>query len=79
MHFLLTTLKVAYVLSTPRPEFVEEETLKQIRKRCKWDNDEFTYCSNGANLNKRIQRPLMEALFEIRDVALWKEAVDVEL
>ncbi|GJW01821.1 zinc finger, CCHC-type containing protein [Tanacetum coccineum] len=27
MHFLLTTLKVAYVLSTPRPEFVEEETL----------------------------------------------------
>ncbi|GJZ56517.1 steroid 23-alpha-hydroxylase cytochrome P450, partial [Tanacetum coccineum] len=38
MHFLLTALKVAYVLSTPRPEFVEEETLKQTRKQCKWDN-----------------------------------------
>ncbi|GKC17494.1 hypothetical protein Tco_1014276, partial [Tanacetum coccineum] len=24
MHFLLTTLKVAYVLSNPGPEFVEE-------------------------------------------------------
>ncbi|GJR50987.1 hypothetical protein Tco_1401508 [Tanacetum coccineum] len=40
MHFLLTTLKVAYVLSTPKPEFVEEETLEQTRKRCKWDNDD---------------------------------------
>ncbi|GJX63629.1 hypothetical protein Tco_0296529, partial [Tanacetum coccineum] len=41
MHFLLTTLKVAYVLSTPKPEFVEEETLEQTRKRCKWDNDDY--------------------------------------
>nr|GEU68044.1 hypothetical protein [Tanacetum cinerariifolium] len=30
-HFLLTTLKVAYVLSTPKLEFVEEETLDQTR------------------------------------------------
>ncbi|GJR41593.1 hypothetical protein Tco_1309696 [Tanacetum coccineum] len=41
MHFLLITLKVAYVLSTLRPEFVEEETLEQTRKRCKWDNDDY--------------------------------------
>ncbi|GJX73549.1 zinc finger, CCHC-type containing protein [Tanacetum coccineum] len=41
MHFLLTTLKIAYVLSTPKPEFVEEETLEQTRKRCKWDNDDY--------------------------------------
>ena len=27
MHFLLTTLKVVYVLSTPMPEMIEEETV----------------------------------------------------
>ncbi|GJY43742.1 hypothetical protein Tco_0431955 [Tanacetum coccineum] len=37
MHFLLTTLKVVYVLSTPMPEFVKDETLEQTRKRCKWE------------------------------------------
>ncbi|GKC32446.1 hypothetical protein Tco_1039740 [Tanacetum coccineum] len=31
MHFLLTTLKVVYVLSTPMPEFVEDETLDQMK------------------------------------------------
>ncbi|GKD60423.1 hypothetical protein Tco_1297932 [Tanacetum coccineum] len=50
MHFLLTTLKVSYVLSTPRPEFVEEETLEQTRKRCKWDNDD--YICRGHILNE---------------------------
>nr|GEX75964.1 reverse transcriptase domain-containing protein [Tanacetum cinerariifolium] len=35
MHFLLTTLKVVYVLSTHMPEFVEDEPLEQTRKRCK--------------------------------------------
>ncbi|GJV99243.1 hypothetical protein Tco_1554495 [Tanacetum coccineum] len=35
MHFLLTTLKVVYVLTAPMPEYVEEETLEETRKRCK--------------------------------------------
>ncbi|GJY31173.1 kinase-like domain, phloem protein 2-like protein, partial [Tanacetum coccineum] len=35
MHFLLTTLKVMYMLSTLMPEFVEDETLEQTRKRYK--------------------------------------------
>ena len=39
MKFLLTTLKVFYVVSTPKPEEVEEETLEQNRKRNKWEND----------------------------------------
>nr|GEZ90394.1 hypothetical protein [Tanacetum cinerariifolium] len=33
MHFLLTTLKVVYVLSTPSPEWHEDETLETTRKR----------------------------------------------
>jgi hypothetical protein len=41
MHFLLTTLKVVYVLSTPRPEVTENETIAQTRKRSKWDNDNY--------------------------------------
>ncbi|GJR69676.1 zinc finger, CCHC-type containing protein [Tanacetum coccineum] len=50
MHFLLTTLKVAYVLSTPKLEFVEEDTLEQTKKRCKWDNDD--YICRGHILNE---------------------------
>ncbi|GKB57611.1 zinc finger, CCHC-type containing protein [Tanacetum coccineum] len=41
MHFLLTTLKVVYLLSTPMPEFVEDEMLEKTRKRCKWENDNY--------------------------------------
>nr|GEX42606.1 cytochrome P450 [Tanacetum cinerariifolium] len=40
MHFLLTTLKVVYVLSTPSPEWHEDETLETTRKRMKWENDD---------------------------------------
>nr|GEY84658.1 RNA-directed DNA polymerase, eukaryota, reverse transcriptase zinc-binding domain protein [Tanacetum cinerariifolium] len=41
MHFLLTTLKVVYVLSTPSPEWHEDETLETTGKRMKWDNDDY--------------------------------------
>ncbi|KAH9604609.1 hypothetical protein KSS87_006292, partial [Heliosperma pusillum] len=41
MHFLLTVLKVVYVLSTPMPELMGDETLTEIqRKRNKWENDD---------------------------------------
>nr|GEW63546.1 zinc finger, CCHC-type [Tanacetum cinerariifolium] len=33
MHFLLTTLKVVYVLTTPMPELVEDATVEAIRIR----------------------------------------------
>ncbi|GJR25605.1 zinc finger, CCHC-type containing protein [Tanacetum coccineum] len=35
--------------STPIPEFVEDETLEQTRKRCKWENDD--YICRGHILN----------------------------
>ena len=31
MHFHLTTLKVVYQLSTPKPEFIEDETFEATR------------------------------------------------
>ncbi|GKE91311.1 zinc finger, CCHC-type containing protein, partial [Tanacetum coccineum] len=33
MHFLLTTLKVVYVLITPMPELMEDSTVEAIRLR----------------------------------------------
>ncbi|KAJ8623544.1 hypothetical protein MRB53_032073 [Persea americana] len=49
MHFLLTTLKVVYVLTTPYPEEQEDETLEQIRTRTKWENGD--YICRGHILN----------------------------
>ncbi|KAD7479019.1 hypothetical protein E3N88_02155 [Mikania micrantha] len=58
MHFLLTTLKVVYVLSTPCPEIVEDETLEQTRRRLKWENDD--YICRGHILNG-----MSDALFDV--------------
>nr|GEW35691.1 hypothetical protein [Tanacetum cinerariifolium] len=41
MHFLLTTLKVVYVLTTPMPELLKDATVKAIRIRVKWENDDY--------------------------------------
>ncbi|GJS86564.1 zinc finger, CCHC-type containing protein [Tanacetum coccineum] len=41
MHFLLTTLKVVYVLTIPMLELVEYATVEAIRTRAKWENDDF--------------------------------------
>nr|GEV59054.1 zinc finger, CCHC-type [Tanacetum cinerariifolium] len=49
MHFLLTTLKVVYVLTTPMPELLEDATVKAIRIRAKWENDD--YICRGHVLN----------------------------
>nr|GEY84017.1 zinc finger, CCHC-type [Tanacetum cinerariifolium] len=41
MHFLLTTLKVAYVLTTSIPELMEDATVEAIRIRTKWENNDY--------------------------------------
>ncbi|GJT11366.1 zinc finger, CCHC-type containing protein [Tanacetum coccineum] len=42
MHFLLSTMSVVYVLTTHIPEDGgDDATVKQIRKRNKWDNDDY--------------------------------------
>ncbi|GJV44929.1 zinc finger, CCHC-type containing protein [Tanacetum coccineum] len=41
MHFLLTTLKVVYVLTTPMPELMKDSTVEAIRIRAKWENDDY--------------------------------------
>ncbi|CAM8918416.1 unnamed protein product [Rhodiola kirilowii] len=49
MHFLLTNLKVVYVLSTPIPEVGDDALVDAIRKRSKWENDD--YICRGHILN----------------------------
>ncbi|XP_010521498.1 PREDICTED: uncharacterized protein LOC104800401 [Tarenaya hassleriana] len=58
MKFLLTTLHVVYVISTPRPEENEEEKLAQARTRNKWDNDNYVCCGH-------ILNGMSDALFDV--------------
>ena len=58
MHFLLTTLKVVYVLSTPMPEILDDSPLEVTRKRSKWENDD--YICRGHILNG-----MSDSLFDV--------------
>ncbi|GJX92096.1 hypothetical protein Tco_0345422 [Tanacetum coccineum] len=42
MHFLLSSMGVVYVLTTPiHEDGGNDATMEQIRKRAKWDNDDY--------------------------------------
>nr|GEW25720.1 zinc finger, CCHC-type [Tanacetum cinerariifolium] len=41
MHFLLFSMSVVYVLTTPIPDDDDDVTVDQLRKRAKWDNDDY--------------------------------------
>nr|GEV08527.1 hypothetical protein [Tanacetum cinerariifolium] len=58
MHFLLTTLKVVYVLTTPMPELLKDATVEAIRIRAKWENDD--YICRGHILNG-----MSDSLFDV--------------
>ncbi|GKC46596.1 hypothetical protein Tco_1064318 [Tanacetum coccineum] len=59
MHFLLSSMSVVYVLTTPILEDGgDDATMEQIRKRAKWDNDD--YVCSGLILNG-----LSDSLFDI--------------
>ncbi|GJV72104.1 hypothetical protein Tco_1023028 [Tanacetum coccineum] len=57
MHFLLSCMSVMYVLTTPILEDGENAIVDQIRRRQKWDNDD--YVSRGLIL-KGMAGPLFE-------------------
>nr|GEU55726.1 zinc finger, CCHC-type [Tanacetum cinerariifolium] len=40
MRFLLTTLKVVYVLTTLLSDLMDDDTVEAIRRRAKWENDD---------------------------------------
>nr|GEX64307.1 hypothetical protein [Tanacetum cinerariifolium] len=42
IHFLLSSMSMVYVLTTPMPEDGgENPTVEQVRKRAKWDNEDY--------------------------------------
>nr|GFC12028.1 zinc finger, CCHC-type [Tanacetum cinerariifolium] len=49
MHFILSTMSVVCVLTTPKPEDGKNVTIEQIRKMSKWKNDD--YVCRGIILN----------------------------
>ena len=58
MLFLLTTLNIAYVISTPRPKDKEDEKVEELRKKKKWDNDDFICCGH-------ILKGMVDSLFDV--------------
>ena len=58
MHFLLTTLKVVYVLNTPYAIKTEKETLDQACRRSKFENDDYICLEH-------ILNSMSDALFDV--------------
>nr|GEX43049.1 reverse transcriptase domain-containing protein [Tanacetum cinerariifolium] len=70
MHYFLSSLSVVYVLITPIPDDGDDATVDQIRKRAKWDNDD--YVCRGLILNG-----MSDSLFDIyQNVKSSKELWD---
>ncbi|GKE30286.1 hypothetical protein Tco_1445670 [Tanacetum coccineum] len=44
MHFLLSTMSVVYVLNTLIPDNGDDAIVEQIRRRNKWENDDYVCC-----------------------------------
>ncbi|GKC85573.1 zinc finger, CCHC-type containing protein [Tanacetum coccineum] len=69
IHFLLSTINVVYVLATSIPEDGDNATLDQIRKKSKWENDD--YVCRGIILNG-MSDPLFDIyLFVESAKELW--------
>ncbi|GJW34702.1 hypothetical protein Tco_0057622 [Tanacetum coccineum] len=59
MHFMLSSMSVVYVLTAPMLEDGgENPTVEQVRKRAKWDNDD--YVCRGLILNG-----MSDSLFDV--------------
>nr|GEW67918.1 zinc finger, CCHC-type [Tanacetum cinerariifolium] len=71
MHFLLSSMSVVYVLATPIPEDGgDNPTAEQVRKRAKWDNDD--YVCKGLILNG-MSGPLFDIYHNIKSSKeLWE-------
>nr|GEU39468.1 zinc finger, CCHC-type [Tanacetum cinerariifolium] len=82
MHFLLSSMSVVYVLTTPIPkDGGDDATVEQIRKRAKWDNDDYDsletkymagdasskkfFVSNFTSYKMTYSRPVMEQYNEL--------------
>nr|GEV11918.1 zinc finger, CCHC-type [Tanacetum cinerariifolium] len=66
MHFLLYSISVVYVLTTPMPEDEgENPTVEQVRKKANWDNDD--YVCRGLILNELGSHLRIEESLRVQD------------
>ncbi|GJT74555.1 zinc finger, CCHC-type containing protein [Tanacetum coccineum] len=69
MHFLLSGMSVVYVMTTLIPEDDENATMEQIKRRNKWENDD--YVCRGLILNG-MSDPLFDILQNVKSSKeLW--------
>ncbi|GJU66054.1 zinc finger, CCHC-type containing protein [Tanacetum coccineum] len=63
MHFLLSSMSVVYVLTTPMPEDRDDNpTVDQVRRMAKWDNNDYVYRGLILNDFKHTLKHLKEEL-----------------
>ncbi|GKC23418.1 hypothetical protein Tco_1025568, partial [Tanacetum coccineum] len=72
MYFLLSSMSVVYVLTTPILEDGEDAIVEQLRKRAKWDNDDCV--CRGLILN--VMEQYNELLGKIRRFIIRKMNMD---
>ncbi|GJT03837.1 hypothetical protein Tco_0838299 [Tanacetum coccineum] len=81
MHFLLSSISVVYVFTTLIPEYGDNATMEQIKRRNKWDNDDYDsleakymaedasskkfLVSNFTNYKMADSRPVMKQFNEL--------------
>ncbi|GAA0161603.1 hypothetical protein LIER_17879 [Lithospermum erythrorhizon] len=75
MHFLLTSLKVYYVLRTPQPREQGNHTLVQTRAREKWENDEYV-CH--AHILNGISDALFDTYQNVESAFNWRQGLCVK-
>ncbi|GJT76774.1 zinc finger, CCHC-type containing protein [Tanacetum coccineum] len=90
MHFLLSSMSVVYMLTTPIPEDGgDDPTMEQVRKRVKWDNDDYVcrglilkdasskkfLVSNFTNYKMTDLRPVMKQYTELLGILDFKHTL----
>nr|GEY53092.1 histone deacetylase 6 [Tanacetum cinerariifolium] len=61
MHFLLSSMSVVYVLTTPMPEDGgENPTVEQVRRRAMWDNDNYVWRGLIVNVIYSLRSPRVQ-------------------
>nr|GEZ38831.1 zinc finger, CCHC-type [Tanacetum cinerariifolium] len=77
MHFLLSSMSVVYVLTTPMPaNGGDNPTVEQVKKRAKWDNDDYVYICLILNDFKHTLKHLKElTLLELGSHLRIKESL----
>nr|GEZ42258.1 zinc finger, CCHC-type [Tanacetum cinerariifolium]GEZ42306.1 zinc finger, CCHC-type [Tanacetum cinerariifolium] len=92
VHFFLSSLSVVYVLTTPFFENDENATVDQIRRRNKWDNNDYVcrglilkgtrdefYDQHSYCFNVENDPKIFDEAIKSQCVAFWKEMVNTRI